>query len=38
VEPGTKGGGVRLLAVATRKRLPNLPDLPTIDETVPGVV
>ena len=38
LEPGTKGGGVRLLAVATRKRLPNLPDLPTIDETVPGVV
>src|SRR5215467_7074298 len=38
LEPGTKGGGVRLLGVATRERLPNLPDLPTIDETVPGVV
>ena len=36
--PGIQGGGVRLLGVATRKRLPNLPDLPTIDETVPGVV
>jgi tripartite-type tricarboxylate transporter receptor subunit TctC len=38
LEPGIKGGGIRLLAVATRKRLPNLPDLPTIDETVRGVV
>jgi tripartite-type tricarboxylate transporter receptor subunit TctC len=38
LEPGTKGGGVRLLAVASRQRLPNLPDLPTIAETVPGVV
>jgi tripartite-type tricarboxylate transporter receptor subunit TctC len=38
LDPGIKGGGIRLLAVATRKRLPNLPDLPTVDETVPGVV
>jgi tripartite-type tricarboxylate transporter receptor subunit TctC len=38
LDPGIKGGGIRLLAVATRKRLPNVPDLPTIDETVPGVV
>jgi tripartite-type tricarboxylate transporter receptor subunit TctC len=38
LEPGIKGGGIRLLAVATRKRLPNVPDLPTIDETVPSVV
>jgi tripartite-type tricarboxylate transporter receptor subunit TctC len=38
LEPGIKGGGIRLLAVATRTRLPNVPDLPTIDETVPGVV
>ena len=38
LEAGIKGGGIRLLAVATRKRLPNVPDLPTIDETVPGVV
>jgi tripartite-type tricarboxylate transporter receptor subunit TctC len=38
LEPGTKGGGIRLLAVATRQRLPNLPDLPTINETVPGVI
>jgi tripartite-type tricarboxylate transporter receptor subunit TctC len=36
--PGIQGGGVRLLGVAARQRLPNLPNLPTIDETVPGVV
>ncbi|MCC6779274.1 MAG: tripartite tricarboxylate transporter substrate binding protein [Hyphomicrobiales bacterium] len=36
--PGVQGGGVRLLGVASRQRLPNLPNLPTIAETVPGVV
>ena len=36
--PGTQNGGIRLLGVASEKRLPNLPDLPTIAETVPGVV
>jgi tripartite-type tricarboxylate transporter receptor subunit TctC len=36
--PGTQGGGIRLLGVASAKRLPNLPDLPAINETVPGVV
>ena len=36
--PGIQGGGVKLLGVAARLRLPNLPDLPTINETVPGVV
>jgi hypothetical protein len=36
--PGLQGGAMKLLAVAAPKRLPNLPDLPTIDETVPGVV
>ena len=36
--PGLQGGGMKLLGVASQKRLPNLPDLPTIDETVPGVV
>lgn len=35
---GTQNGGIRLLGVASEKRLPNLPDLPTIGETVPGVV
>jgi tripartite-type tricarboxylate transporter receptor subunit TctC len=38
LKPGTENGAVRLLAIATEKRLPNLPDLPTIAETVPGVV
>ena len=36
--PGIQGGGIKLLGVAARARLPNLPKLPTIDETVPGVV
>jgi tripartite-type tricarboxylate transporter receptor subunit TctC len=36
--PGTQGGGIRLLGVAAPKRLPNLPDLPAINETIPGVV
>jgi tripartite-type tricarboxylate transporter receptor subunit TctC len=36
--PGLQGGGLRLLGIATARRLPNLPDLPTIGETVPGVV
>jgi tripartite-type tricarboxylate transporter receptor subunit TctC len=36
--PGTQSGDIRLLGVAAQKRLPNLPDLPTIGETVPGVI
>jgi tripartite-type tricarboxylate transporter receptor subunit TctC len=36
--PGTQGGAIRLLGVAAQKRLPNLPDLPAINETIPGVV
>jgi tripartite-type tricarboxylate transporter receptor subunit TctC len=36
--PGTQNGGIRLLAIATRKRLPSHPNLPTMDETVPGVL
>lgn len=36
--PAIQGGGVKLLGVASTKRLPNLPNLPTIGETVPGVV
>jgi tripartite-type tricarboxylate transporter receptor subunit TctC len=33
--PGLQGGGVRLVAVASEKRLPNYPDVPTVGETVP---
>ena len=36
--PGTQGGGIKLLGVAAQRRLPNLPNLPAINETVPGVV
>jgi tripartite-type tricarboxylate transporter receptor subunit TctC len=38
LKPGTESGAVRLLGIAAEKRLPNLPNLPTIAETVPGVV
>jgi tripartite-type tricarboxylate transporter receptor subunit TctC len=31
-----KGGQLKLLGVATPKRLPALPDVPTIAETLPG--
>ncbi len=38
MNPGLQGGGVRLLGIASQKRLPNLPNLPSLNETVPGVV
>jgi tripartite-type tricarboxylate transporter receptor subunit TctC len=38
LEGSTKSGSLRLLGVASTKRLPNVPDLPTIGETIPGVV
>ena len=38
MNPGIQSGGVRLLGVAAQKRLPNLPNLPATNETVPGVV
>ncbi len=36
--PGTQNGGIKLLGVASEKRLPNVPSLPAINETIPGVV
>jgi tripartite-type tricarboxylate transporter receptor subunit TctC len=36
--PGLQGGAIRLLGIAAPQRLPNRPDLPAINETVPGVV
>ncbi|MGZ5895031.1 MAG: Bug family tripartite tricarboxylate transporter substrate binding protein [Xanthobacteraceae bacterium] len=36
--PGVQNGGIRLLGVASPMRLPNLPDLPAMNETVPGMV
>jgi tripartite-type tricarboxylate transporter receptor subunit TctC len=36
VLPQVKAGRVRLLGVATRARLPFLPDVPTIADTLPG--
>ena len=38
LQPGLQSGGVRALGIAAPKRLPNLPNLPAINETVPGVV
>jgi tripartite-type tricarboxylate transporter receptor subunit TctC len=36
VEEHAKSGRVRLIAAATEKRVPALPELPTVSETVPG--
>src|SRR5215207_3044839 len=36
--PGLQGGGIRPLGIASPKRVPNLPNLPATNETVPGVV
>ncbi len=38
LQPGVQNGAIRLLGVAAQKRLPNLPNLPALNETVPGVV
>jgi tripartite-type tricarboxylate transporter receptor subunit TctC len=35
---GIESGGIRLLAVTSAQRLPNMPNVPTAAETVPGVV
>jgi tripartite-type tricarboxylate transporter receptor subunit TctC len=34
--PQWKGGKVKLIAVGGKKRIPQLPDVPTVAETVPG--
>ena len=36
--PALQGDSDRLLGIASIKRVPNLPNLPTIGETIPGVV
>jgi tripartite-type tricarboxylate transporter receptor subunit TctC len=36
--PQAQVGSIRIIAAAEKTRLPELPDTPTIDETVPGVV
>ncbi len=36
--PAIQGNSVKVLAIASTKRLPNLPNLPAVNETVPGVV
>jgi tripartite-type tricarboxylate transporter receptor subunit TctC len=38
LNPGIQNGGIRVLGIATSRRVRNLPNLPTIAETVPGVV
>jgi tripartite-type tricarboxylate transporter receptor subunit TctC len=35
IEP-VKSGSVKALAVSTRERMPQLPDVPTVGETIPG--
>jgi tripartite-type tricarboxylate transporter receptor subunit TctC len=36
--PHVKDGKLRLLAVSSARRLPQLPDVPTVGETIPGFV
>jgi tripartite-type tricarboxylate transporter receptor subunit TctC len=38
VLPHVATGKIRIIAAAEKKRIPELPDMPTIDETVPGVI
>jgi len=34
--PGLQGGGIKAIAIASEQRLPNLPNLPTASEAIPG--
>jgi tripartite-type tricarboxylate transporter receptor subunit TctC len=36
--PGLQAGAIKVLGIAAMRRLPDLPSVPTIEETVPGVV
>src|SRR4029079_16301784 len=36
--PHVASGKIRIIAAAEKKRIPELPDTPTIDETIPGVI
>jgi tripartite-type tricarboxylate transporter receptor subunit TctC len=36
--PQAQAGRIRIIATAEKTRLPELPDMPTIDETLPGVI
>jgi tripartite-type tricarboxylate transporter receptor subunit TctC len=36
--PQAQAGRIRIIATAEKTRLPELPDTPTIDETIPGVI
>jgi tripartite-type tricarboxylate transporter receptor subunit TctC len=38
VIPHVQSGAIRMLALAEAKRDPDMPDVPTVDETVPGVI
>ena len=38
VLPHQEAGTIRILAIAEEKRHPDLPDIPTVAETIPGVV
>jgi tripartite-type tricarboxylate transporter receptor subunit TctC len=38
VMPHAATGKIRIIAAAEKKRIPELPDIPTIDETIPGVI
>jgi tripartite-type tricarboxylate transporter receptor subunit TctC len=33
---GVKAGSIKIIAVASRERLPDFPDVPTVAETIPG--